>query len=826
MPNSYFFTTQTQKPMISKSNNPLLPIALSLAAGSGCAAQGWLPANTALWLMAGLFFTGTLIAIAKKNLLASNICMILLFFLAGALYLGTDRQANLPPHHISNWINKSQPLCLTGILTQKPITKENRTKLIIASETILIPGKSVPQTTTGLVQLTVNTMYKPTRFIPGNRYCIRTSLKEPRNFKTPGTFDYQRYLADHNILATGWVQDTSLIQPIHTLSSPITWHGLLYKIESFRQELEAKLKATLNPREAGLYIALLIGDRSNVPQDILENFKAAGIMHLLAISGMHLGILALLIGGLFYWLFSRSTWLLLNIPVKKATLAATLAPLIFYVGMAGFQIPVVRSFIMVAVFMLAIFSNRQWSSLNNVAIAAILIIIWQPASVISVGFQLSFAATTAIVITSSRLQTWFTASAPHSIMQRARLYILSSLTISMVAFLAILPLSLFYFNRISPLSPITTLIISPLLCLWALPIGIIAVLSLNLAPQFSALLFTTGAKGLSVAEKLVDFCASLPLVSFRTITPTTTELMAAYAIMLLVLFWRSLAKWKYLALAGAIILIASPSIIYQVRNSKKTSISYLDVGQGSATVIKLADHKTILIDGGGPISNRFNIGENIIAPFLWKNRIRKIDQIIITHLHADHYNGLPFIITNFKPETLWLSGQSAPDPGFAEILTLADRMNCEIKIAQTNDQIYQANNINLRCIFNMYNEVNRPNNTVHFDENDTNNTGLVLQLTVGDHKFLFPGDIEVKGEALLCRSQHALASQVLLMPHHGRASSGSAQFIKAIKPEQIIVSAGKTRDNIGAAPVPIGTHIYPITTIGTVTLTTDGKKIL
>ncbi|HIJ79982.1 MAG: DNA internalization-related competence protein ComEC/Rec2 [Desulfobulbaceae bacterium] len=809
--------------MPSEPNNPLLPVTLSLAAGSACAGQGWLPAGIILWSFTLLLLAATARAIAKNNRLIANRYLSLLFFLTGALYLGSQQQAPLASHHIANLNNKNQQLCLTGTLTTKPITRNNKTKLIIACDSILRPDTAKPQPATGLVQLTVNNL-PPTTFEPGRDYCVRTRLTTPRSFQTPGAFDYKRYLADHNILSTGWVADPNLIQPLHPLLPTASGQGIFYRIEAFRQQLANFLSATLNPVEAGLYSALLIGDRSAVAIETLEDFKASGIMHLLAISGMHLGILALLIGGLLTWLLSCSTWLLLNIPVKKTALAATLIPLLFYVAMAGFQIPVVRSFIMVAVFMLAIFSNRQWSSLNNVAIAALIIIIWKPMAITNVAFQLSFAATIAIVITSSRLQSRFSAANNPSILHRAWLYLSASLTVSLIAFLATLPLSLFYFNRLSLLSPLSTLIISPLVCLWALPLGITGVLFLNPAPQLAALIFTIGGKGLALAAKLAALGAALPYVSIRTITPSIAEVIGAYLIMLLILFWSSLPRWKYLVAGGALGLAILPTIYSQAINSGKTSISYLDVGQGSATVIRLADDKTILIDGGGPLSDRFNIGENIIAPFLWKNRITKIDQIILTHLHADHYNGLPFLMKNFNPATIWFSGQPAPDPGFAEIRQLAKATGCAMKIPQTAEQLYKTGQNRLVCLVNMHQDDSRRPHQ-YFTGNDTNNTGLVVQLTVGEQKFLFPGDIEIKGEELLCRAPAGLASQVLLMPHHGRASSGSAAFLQAVSPEQIIVSAGKPRAKIGAAMLPAKSRSYATTTLGAITLITDGKKI-
>jgi len=772
--------------IIDRTSRSLLPITLAFASGIGTASRVSFP--TAIILtMAGAVVAILLWSYFSSRPRLASLLLLPFFFLTGLWHGAPAFRPPQDPHHVANLIGGTQQdLVLAGMLAEAPTQNGDRTRLLMAVSELRLPAGVTP--THGLVQLTVGG-HPSQELLPGDRFLARARVGPLRGYRVPGAMDYRTFLHQQGIWLSGWAETPLHIMPI---SPPLSRSGqLAFLPERLRAEANRLINQLAPPTTVSLYKALLTGSRSGVPEETGDHFKATGAMHLLAISGMHLGLVTLLFSGVAAWLLKRSTWLLLHVPTRKLALLLTLPPLIGYAMITGLQPPAVRALIMVLVFVAAILLDRQWCSLNNLAIAALLILALDPASLLGASFQLSFAATAAIIL-AYRFRFPQPPLPRNTMLRQLGTGVITSLSISIIATLATAPLCLFYFNQISLLSPITTLLLTPLLCFWAIPLGLVGLALATLLPELASHLFTLGGWGITASLALVAQLATLSWASFHLPTPTLFEVATGLATLLALLAWQQGKTTRFIALALVIVLVASPLIRHTLRLAEQTSrITFLDVGQGNAVVMELPNGITVLVDGGGLETEHFNVGERLIAPFLWSHGIGSLDGVVVSHPHADHWNGLPFIIEHFRPTTLWINGDRGNEAGYAELLAKAEHLGIAVKIPQSGEILYQSGATSLRNLTDLHlmpAAVDEPGKGKTKRQPDANNQSLVLQLRHGNHACLLPGDIDTAHEKHLLREKN-LESAVLLAPHHGSKHSSSAQFIKAVKPLTIVVSA-------------------------------------
>ncbi len=718
-------------------------------------------------------------------------------------------------------INERQEVTLIGVLQESPAIGPKKTSLIMAVEAMVTPTKRT--TATGKVLLRLPGL-PPEDLWPGDRFSARGVLSRPRNYATPASFNYRDYLANQSIHLTGWIRSPAHILKIESLSEPTLVHRLRYGPERIRHTINRFLERTLPDRQSSLYRAILTGDRSGVPPELSENFKKTGSIHLLAISGLHMGLLALFVTTFLHWLLKRSTWILLHMPAWKISLFLALPPLVLYALIAGFHTPVVRSLIMTSVFIAAILLDRQWHVPTNIALAALLILIFNPASLFTVSFQLSFAAVIGICTLIPLIRKKFQQAGPqNSLGEKLKNWLSAGLLASLAAMVATSPLLLFYFNRFSPISPLSTLLIEPFLCIWSLGIGLLGSCFIFISPEIAAGLFHIGAWGLVSADKITGWLAEIPFCCLWFSTPTWFEVICFYLVLAGLLYQKKFPPLKLIAPVALVTLIAFPLAIKTARKmSEVTTVTFLDIGQGNATLIEFPHGHVVLLDGGGTRSEKFNVGEAVIAPYLWKKRIRRINDVVISHPDMDHCNGLPFILTQFKPGNVWINGQ----PGgefYNNLIRQAKEQSLTVKIPRPDTIIRRTAEAVLTNIAGL-----------HLAEREKNLSGndksLVLKLTTPSLSFLFPGDIEEPAEKIITANNRNLAADILLAPHHGSRSSSSQEFLHNVQPEEVIISAGSFKPDLFPAQQSLNRYKENGYTIlitaqdGTVSYRVNGKK--
>ena len=788
---------------------------------------------TFLWLALAATFLAVCHTFRNQQQVLTFALIIPLFFMLGVIRATPFSKPPSAPQHIYNQIQTRSETSIIGILTQMPALPTGRSRIQIAAEQLIFPDGTITPTH-GLVLLTMPG-HLPANIEPGDRLIARAILKRPRSFLTPGVFDYGKYLAEKNIWITGWVRSPALLHKMYQPQKPAISERLHYLPERMRHRVGVFIEQTLDQQTSSLYRALLLGDRSAVDPIIIENFTATGCIHLLAISGTHMGLIALLTTFLAAWLLKRSTRLILYLPIWKTAALIALPPLAAYALLAGFQTPAVRALTMTTVFLVAILIDRQWSIPVNIAIAAFLLLAWKPVIIHTASFQLSFTAVLAITLLYPHVTTLFAppSGLVQSTIHKLRRWLLAGLTVSTVATIGVLPLLLLHFNRLSSLSPISTLIIEPFLCLWALTIGLLACLLHPISPSLPSHLLHLGSLGLHSALFLSSSLASLPFASFRLPSPTPME-VTLYYIALIAFSQRHRFRFSQPIATVALISLLGTFFLNSTLASQDDTlrVSILDVGQGSATLLELPHHRAILIDGGSYLGERFDVGERIIAPFLWSRHIKKLEAVVISHPHADHYNGLPFIIRNFKPKTLWINGYPAPVPDYQDLLREAKNLGISVKTPQANLPLYADEGTKLSCIGSPPPPIQDEWSTRSEQPGaDTNRHSMVLRLVYGQRSFLFPGDINMAAEERLVQEADGINADVLLAPHHGSRGSLSDSFIEAAAPDYIVVSAGTSRPSGMAEKAAVqkwrrtGATVFITAQNGAVSFTTDGAVL-
>ncbi|MCI5166206.1 MAG: DNA internalization-related competence protein ComEC/Rec2 [Candidatus Electrothrix sp. GM3_4] len=684
---------------------------------------------------------------------------------------------------------------------------------------------------------------------PGMTLMIPAKVAPITNFKTPGIFDYQGFLAAKDIFISGWVtgeQVTVLREQEKTGRNNITIHSntisirsLSFLPEQVRQRVSRFIRDNLPRPIAGTYQALLVGSRAGVPQEIQEQFKATGTMHLLAISGLHMGLLALMVGAIISRLLKRSEQLLLRTHVPTLTLVATLPILFGYSFIAGMNTPVLRALIMTIVLFTALILRRQHSLFHLLAAAALIVLVRNPLTLFTASFQLSFSAVGALVLFLPTILPAFSGDADNGAEKKnwfirllIRLwqgFIRPAFLVSLTATLGTLPFMLLHFHRFSVIGPVMNLLVEPFLCFWALPWGLAALPCIFVAPKVAVVLLEIGGLGIQAGHYCTAVGSGLPWASLWTITPSIAEILL-YGLLVFLWFLNSKMQSFQKITRGAVFVGAGLLVVhfswgrFFPEKSIFSKVTYLDVGQGTSSFLQMANGVRVLIDGGGNRASRRNIGEQVIAPYLWQQRVWRLDQAVITHPHSDHFNGMDFILARFRPQKLFINGDPRIEGKYQEIIEQAERQGTAVIYPEAREKIVEQGDEELEIL-------NGADRSAKQGRESVNDASLVLRYRHGERFFFLPADIGKRKEAMLLAHGHDLNADVLLAPHHGSSTSSSAAFLDAVDPDLIVVSAGKYGKKHFPSPANLAAWVeqgIPVVVTrdqGTVSCKTDGDRL-
>jgi competence protein ComEC len=583
----------------------------------------------------------------------------------------------------------------------------------------------------------------------GERWRLLLRLKPPHGFMNPGGFDYEAWLYQQRIHATGYVRDDAgnrLLQPAMSVS-----------IASLRQRISALITTGLaqNPY-AGLVTALAVGDRSAITPAQWNTLIATGTNHLMAISGLHIGLAA----AFGYWICRRlyPTALMRRLPAQQACMVFGLITALSYALLAGFSIPTQRALLMLLCITGAWLFKRTTRPLDLLAFALLAVLLWDPVAVLSPGFWFSFLAVTAIFHTMTGAFGGEQVAGWGGVTMRA---LRRWAWLPLVIALALFPLSLYLFQQASLVAPLANMVMVPYVSFLIVPLVLLALLFAVIAPSVSLLLFDLAARLFGFIWPLPDWLSEQSYALWAQASPPLYSVLLAMAGLAVMLSPRIGRKRGF----GVLLLLPSLLLRPAMPVDGDFELHVLDVGQGLASVIVTREH-ALVYDTGARFSERLDSGNAVVAPFLRSRGIDHIDLLMISHSDADHIGGAGALLARW-PSTP-VSGQGI------ESLPALDSGRCKA------GQNWRWDGVEF--------EVLHPDDAPY---NRRNNFSCVLRVANAGGSVLLTGDIEDDVERRLIETRpRAIDADVLVVPHHGSETSSSTDFIAAVSPDTAIFASG------------------------------------
>jgi len=845
---------------------PLVPLLVFLTAGIIVGNFTYVPHTlVTIFLLISLFIL--LLATIKKRKKLTMSCLFISLFFLGILNINFLLYPDPTPVNICSYANSKDKVTIQGVISQNPVVSHDRINLVVATNKVIRDGIIIP--VEGKILLSVKSRQRLLKY--GGLIRVKTRLKIPHNFNNPGGFDYEKYLGYRGIRVRGFIDNPLSIVVVREN------RGNLFKVnfEKFRTSLRKLIEKASPYPESKVLQALILGEKKEIPKDIQENFNRTGMSHVLAISGLHIGIIAFLSIIIIRFIMKSSEYLLLRFNILKVSAVFAFIPIIIYAFIAGFGISTVRATIMILTFLVAILCGKERELFNTLALAAFVILVISPGSLFDISFQLSFAAVAAILFIAPRLACLIPKGNPaeNSCLKKAGLSILFLIVTSLSAMLGTIPLIAFYFNRISTVTLFSNILIIPIIGFVVLPLGMATIVTAPISISLATLLIKISSFFVGVSISIVNFLATLPLSSFLITTPTLIEITAYYLLLIttvkLIDVWNEnnslisifskggtppnlplvkeelpfnppLVKGgtggftKNMALKTAFVLLimffVADGIYLQTRgaNTGHLKTTFIDVGQGSSTLVEFPEGTKMLVDGGGFYDENFDVGRYVVAPFLWHERIKKMDIVVLTHPQSDHLNGLIYILDNFNVREVWSNGETADTRPYKKFIKIIEKRGIAHRIVSKDTPEKRIGTVAIK-ILNPENPITKDGDSIQkFDV--VNNNSLVMKLTFEKVSFLLPADISEPTESRLVHTNVDLKSDVLMAPHHGGSTSSTPPFLNRVRPEIVVFSCGA---NIFRHPYPdvleryktIGSQIFRTDRNGAVTIITDGDNI-
>lgn len=735
----------------------------------------------ALLLGLGLFFVIAWMVWHERRCL---LIPLLLCLVCGYSILQPWVRADLPAHHVANFVDQGK-WKIKGMVLAPWSGNQGRIRFIIQARELDQQDRHLK--VSGKVYISTRGVMPVLR--TGDFVILQGHLRAIRSFCNPGGFDYKRFMALQGIRAR-------LFAPVHTIQRveepPRDRHQSIGELRRrLGQQITHALQA-FDPDCVAILKALILGEREEITPEIRTTFNRAGVAHMLAISGLHIGLVATAAFALGIWLAAWVPALTQRGWVRRTAALFSLVPVSVYAMLSGFSPSTQRAVLMAAVFLLSFWIGRRHNWLNTLAAAAFILLIVYPPALFSVSFQLSFAAVSAIVMGTgprSRLQTASKKPLWRNIVNKAA----ALMRISIMAILGTLPLVLIYFDEVSWLGPLTNLLVVPVAGMVTIPAGLVGVFLAPLSSILSGICWKIAALSLMAVLPVLKTVADWSFSAFMLPAPNKGETLLFYMLLITVLTWRQQRHRFRVAVLGMLLTLGAADItywIYQRHANSDMTVTALDVGQGCANLLELPGGGIVLIDGGGFNDNAvFDVGRNVIAPLLRRRKIMTIDLVVLSHPNSDHLNGFLYLLDHFTIGSIWSNHEPADTLGFRRWKAAIARNHIPHEAFRSLESRKRINGV-------MFEILAPPKDFLlrrQYDSwRNTNNNSLVVRVSLEEISFLFTGDITAAAEAdLLTRhAQETLHSTVLFVPHHGSRSSSSRPFLSRVAPREGIISMG------------------------------------
>ena len=599
----------------------------------------------------------------------------------------------------------------------------------------------------------------------------------PKSPTNPGEFDYKCYLQRQipSIRCLMTIINVNNIRFVGTLDGNFIY-DFIYKLNNL---LNNTVYTHAFSNSAPMISSVLLGNRVDLPEETVDNFIKTGVMHFIAISGFNVGILVFTI---------LLPLRLLGINRILSTIVIMVV-VILYAFLTGLNPPVLRASIMVIVFYISYLVYRQWDITSAIFTGIFVILLRNPADLFNVGFQLTVLATMGIIYGTTRIEallfkTVLFVEKLQVKSERGRLHFLKvymrkSLCVSLAAWLSTFPITAYYFHILTPFLPIVNIAVFPFF--WIIIVcGIVLLTVGTICPPLATASAWLASNTDIVLESLVSLLTSIPCSYFYIIGPSKIELYFYYLFLLLILyrnyFSLELAKIVIWGLITANVFVFIN--MFRFHNNSLT-ITCLDVGHGSAVFIQFPNRKNILYDAGS--WQKFDVGKYIVSPFLWNKNIKTIDNLILSHEHEDHWNGLQSIVNRFHIKSMCSQPSLFTSVAGQKVISILDKKHIQ------TDVVYNGN------VFKGFEPaiVKILNPSCFSDKVTTSNdNSCVLKIDYLGHSILLCADIQEQGIESVLSGLSEVKSDIIQMPHHGSFISNLERLVYAVQPAYAFINSG------------------------------------
>lgn len=726
----------------------------------------------ALPLAALAFLVASLVCRGGRRLVATGALLTGYFFLGTSAQQlarqSVQRQPLLRLYQSLGERGFEGPCLLNGVLRAEPTFNPQTVELQLSVEELRLRGTR--RAAAGNLNLHVRGDPELRRSLTdleaGDRVSVWATLYRPRGFLNPGGFQVEAYLARTGVSMSGSTKSSLLVE---RQASAGRW-SLARKGSQARGFVRHRIREAFDSMDGGevpgVLIALLIGDRSLIPPWAEKLHQESGIFHVIVISGAHVALLAWLVYGALRWSgFNRTP-----------ALVALLITLPLYAALCGGGPSVVRAATMGAGVVGARLLSLDVSAVNGLAVSALLLLAFRPLDLEDPGFQLSFAATLAIVVVAEPLARRLT----------VRLGRLGHLfAISLAAQAAVVPILAWHFQRLT-LGSVAASVLAIPLAAGSLGAGAL-LLILSPVPWLGgalAWLAWVQVKALTVCSQ---FVVGVPGASLRVPQPGRGWLCLYFGL-LAMLF---LSRLRVRRCAAVLLCLATLWLPFGWAPSASPGLRLmaLDVGHGDCLLLTLPDGRRILVDGGGSFDRSFDVGERVVVPALLRLGIRSLHAVVLTHSDFDHLGGLAAVVSNLDVEEIW---EGRPDwalPDYRDLMEKARDRGVRVRRLRAGEEIH-FDGVEMQVLSAGTDSLR-----------NGNNDSVVLRVCYGRACILLTGDAERELEQALIRSGRRLRADVLKVGHHGSRTSTSSAFLEAVRPHLAVISTGAGNPYLPSARV-------------------------
>jgi competence protein ComEC len=747
---------------------------------------------------------------STKN--AVSFLLLLLIFLVGIFRITLDKN---PPEkrELDRLLALPQPVTITGVVADPPKKQTDRIRFVVNTKAVAHGVRQFPISTSVLVTMDTEGISQGTidSLEYGTSIQFVGALTYPGTARNPGEFDLRHYLQLQGIYARSFIEDPTSIR-LYGEEGDFFFRDVVYPM---RRSIAHNLDQFVGGEEAKFLKGLTIGDRSEIPTEVKSSFINSGVMHILAVSGLHVGLITVMLVVVFSAFRVPETLRIILVCVL----------LIFYIFLTGSSPSVVRAVVMAVVVFGAKLFDRKTDIMNSLAVAALIILFWDARQLLLPGFQLSFAAVLSIVLLYPKFYSWSEILPERVHGNRLANGVIRLFCLSVAAGLGTLPFTGLYFGKIPVIGFVANLVVVPLS-------GVVLAIGMTTA-VFSfvwdgvALLYGEAARLFAaVLLESVKFFGNLSF-SYAEASFSSWNMILFYIALVIAV---NIGRWMLKRMIGVALLLANV-LMYAwlfglMGKDGLLRVTFLDVGQGDAVFVEFPDGKSMLIDAG-PRGLHTDAGARFVVPFLKAKGISMVGAAVVSHPHSDHLGGIPAVLRGIPVSSVIDAGSYAKSAIFDEYLRLTDSVKAKRHILHGKHRIDEYNNIRIYAL-HPTGEFAKVDSSVRVN---LNNQSLSLRIVYGSTSVLLSGDAEEEAEKRIVQTYgDFLRSDVLKVGHHGSSTSSTEEFLTAVRPDVAVISVGKNNKFRHPSQVVLerfsqrNVRTYRTDENNAVVLISDGKK--